>query len=352
MTDSQKWLLLVVILMSCGVIYLLTPVLMPFLTAFLLAYLLNPFVDKLQQFKVPRWLSACFVFLVVFVLIIGFILRVIPALQEQFFLLINWLPKLIQWVQTTALPFLNHHLHLDVDLDVNSIKANILSHVQGRIEQIVTQSVNTLFTSSYKAVEITMNVILIPVVTVYILADWDKVTREGMRYLPLPPSKKPRAQILIKECGDVLAGFFRGQLLVMLSLAILYYVGLTIVGISLAVLIAITAGCLSVVPYLGFIGGILIAISAALMQHPDLWHVGGVIVVFIVGQLCESFVFSPMFIGDKIGLHPIAVIFAILAGGQLFGFVGILLALPAAAVIMVFFRYWQQLYLSEDSSQD
>lgn len=317
---------------------------MPFLTAFLLAYLLNPFVDRLQRFKVPRWLSACLVFLVVFVLIIAFILRVIPALQEQFFLLINWLPKLIQWVENTALPFINHHMHLQVDWDMSSIKANIMQHVQGKAEQIVKQLVNTLFTSSYKAVEITMNVILIPVVTVYILSDWDKVTREGMRYLPIPPSKKPTAQYLLRECGVVLAGFFRGQLLVMLSLALLYYIGLFIVGIDLAVLIAITAGCLSVVPYLGFFGGVLIAVSAALMQSPDLWHVGGVLTVFAIGQLCESFVFSPMFIGDKIGLHPIAVIFAILAGGQLFGFVGILLALPAAAVIMVFFRYWQQQY--------
>lgn len=350
MTESQKWFLLVIVLMSSGIIYLLTPVLMPFLTAFLLAYLLNPFVDKLQRFKVPRWLSACLVFLIVFILITAFTLRVIPALQMQFMLLIDWLPKLLQWVENTALPFINHHLNLNLAWNMSSLKADIINHIQGKADQIVTQFVNALFTSSYKAVEVTMNIILIPVVTIYILADWDKVTQEGMRYMPLPASKKPVARQLIKECGDMLASFFRGQLLVMFSLAILYYIGLIIVGIDLAVLIAITAGLLSVVPYLGFIGGILIAISAALMQNPDLWHVGGVITVFIIGQLCESFVLSPLFIGDRIGLHPIAVIFAILAGGQLFGFVGVLLALPAAAVIMVFFRYWLRQRLSSNVS--
>lgn len=351
MTDSQKWMLLVVLLMAGGIVYLLTPVLMPFLTAFLLAYLLNPFVDKLQTIKVPRWLSATLLFSLVLILIIAFVLRVIPTLERQFALLIAWLPKLVQWIQQTAVPFLNEHLHLDLQINVSSVKATIINHIQGKSEQIIKQVVNTLFTSGYVAVEMTMNIILIPVVTIYILSDWDKITKQGLHYLPLPSSKKPVAQRLIKECGDVLAGFFRGQLLVMLSLAILYYIGLTIVGIELAVLIAITAGLLSVVPYLGFFGGILIAISAALMQHPDLWHVGGVIVVFAIGQLCESFVFSPMFIGDKIGLHPIAVIFAILAGGQLFGFVGILIALPAAAVIMVFFRHWQYFYLTEDNAE-
>lgn len=319
--------------------------------AFLLAYLLNPLVDKLKRIKVPRWLSATCLFTIVFILIIAFFVRIVPILERQFALLIAWLPKLFQWIQTTAVPFINQHLHLDLQLDVSSIKATVVNHFQGKTEQIIKQVVNAVFTSGYVAMEMTMNIILIPVVTIYLLSDWDKVTKEGLHYLPIPSSKKSTAHSLIKECGDMLAGFFRGQLLVMLCLGVVYYIGLAIVGVDLALLIGVTAGALSFVPYLGFLSGLLIAISAVLMQQPDVWHIVGVLVVFAVGEMCESFVFSPLFIGDKIGLHPVAVIFAILAGGQLFGFVGVLLALPAAAVIMVFFRHWQQFYLMESETQ-
>ena len=150
--------------------------------------------------------------------------------------------------------------------------------------------------------------------------------------------------MLLSECNEVLSAFLRGQLLVMIALAILYSLGLSIIGLDLALLIGVISGLLSIVPYLGFIVGFLAASIAALYQFHDVWTLGCVAIVFVIANGIEGTILTPMLVGDKIGLHPVAVIFAVLAAGQLFGFVGILLALPVAAVIMVFIRYFVSHY--------
>jgi predicted PurR-regulated permease PerM len=143
----------------------------------------------------------------------------------------------------------------------------------------------------------------------------------------------------------VLAQFLRGQLLVMLALALIYTVGLWIAGLDAAFLIGVLAGLVSFVPYLGFVVGIVLAGFAALIQFGDMMHVVYVVIVFATGQLIEGFVLSPWLVGDRIGLHPVAVIFAVMAGGQLFGFFGVLLALPVAAVVLVLLRHSHELYM-------
>ncbi len=352
MTDSMRWFTLVIIVIFLGVVYLLGPVLMPFVLSFLLAYFLDPVVTRLARWKVPRFLSAFLVFLLVVAIILAVLLSLLPALERQVVAFAHTVPAMFAWVKQTAIPWINARLHLNINIDSAAIQAAVMKHFQSGQGKLAQTVFKTVFNSGYMMIEIVMNVIMIPVITIYLLVDWVKVTTHGKDLLPFAPHKRDRAAGLIKECGDVLAGFLRGQLLVMIGSGVVYSIGLSILGLDLALLVGVLAGCLTIVPYLGFISGVLIALIATALQFPTLWHFIGVLIVFAVGVLCENFVFSPLFVGDRIGLHPVAVIFAVLAGGKLFGFVGVLLALPAAAVIMVLFRHWHNYYFSKEPEQD
>lgn len=348
MTDSQRWFTFVIVLITLGLVYLLGPILMPFLISFLLAYLLNPVVTRLQAWKIPRVISATLVFLIVIMLLIAFFFLIVPTLENQISVFVKRLPTMMNWVQTTALPWINAKLDSDVHLDIGELRDQLLAHLQSNGTDWAKIAMRTIFSSGYLAVEVIMNIILIPVVTLYLLSDWHQVTESTKSYLPMTRSQKSTTVKLVRACGDVLAGFIRGQLMVMLSLGIVYCIGLSILGLDLALLIGMCAGILSIVPYLGFITGLLLAIATALIQFHSWFSVIGVLIVFAIGQICEGFVFSPLFVGDRIGLHPVAVIFAVLAGGKLFGFVGVLLALPVAAVIMVFLRHWIATYFDDN----
>ena len=190
------------------------------------------------------------------------------------------------------------------------------------------------------------HLVLIPVVTFYLLRDWDLMVR-GIHDL-LPRNMEAEISRLASEVDDVLGAFFRGQLMVMLALGVIYAVGLSVVGIELAVLIGLGAGLLSIVPYLGSIVGVVVAAGAAIFQFHDWFHLVMVLLVFGVGQSAEGMFLTPKLVGDQIGLHPVAVIFAVLAGGQLFGFLGILLALPVAAALNVLVRHMHQKYRQSD----
>jgi predicted PurR-regulated permease PerM len=186
------------------------------------------------------------------------------------------------------------------------------------------------------------NLVLLPVLIFYLLRDWDLLI-ERVREL-LPRAVEPTISRLARQADEVLGAFLRGQLSVMIALGAIYSAGLMMVGIDLGLLIGMVAGLISFIPYLGAIVGVGAGVVAALVQYGDLWHVLLVLVVFGVGQTVESFLLTPWLVGDKIGLHPVAVIFAIMAGGQLFGFLGVLLALPVAAVAMVGLRYLHERY--------
>ncbi|MBR9805475.1 AI-2E family transporter [bacterium] len=173
----------------------------------------------------------------------------------------------------------------------------------------------------------------------------------------LPRHQLATVHQLAKECDDVLGAFLRGQLLIMFSLGLLYMLGLWLLGLDLAFLLGLIAGLASVVPYLGFVVGVLVSSIAAMVQFGDWIYVLGVLAVFGVGQLVESLFLTPVLVGDKIGLHPVAVIFAVLAGGQLFGFAGVLLALPVAAVLVVLLRhahhgYKQSVFYGADTAEE
>jgi predicted PurR-regulated permease PerM len=323
-------------------LWLLSPILMPFAVAAMLAYLGDPLADKLEHVGMSRAWAASVVFLVLLLAVVGVLLLLVPLIAHQVENFINNLPRYGHWAQDIAWPWLQAKLHLDPQMfDSDRVLALIKAHV-GSIGGMATMVLGRVSRSGLGVVLWLTNLVLIPVVAFYLLRDWDRMVAAIDRMLPR--SIEPTIAYLARESDKVLGAFVRGQLLVMLALGLFYGAGLSLIGLSVGVLIGLVAGLLSFVPYLGFMVGFGAAVIAVLVQYgnwPHLLMVGG---VFLVGQLLEGYVLVPRLVGGKIGLHPVAVIFAVLAGGALFGFLGVLLALPAASVIMVLLRYLLQRY--------
>jgi predicted PurR-regulated permease PerM len=343
---SRRWQLLAIIAVIVYLIWLLAPVLMPFAIAAMFAYLGDPLADRLERWGLNRMWAATIVFLVLMIAVCGVLLLLIPLIARQVENLITNLPRYGDWAQNVAWPWLQARLHLDPHLfDADRLVDVVKSHMAsiGGVAGVVLSKVSR---SGLSVVLWLTNLVLIPVVAFYLLRDWDRMVAKIDSMLPR--SIQPTVAHLAHESDKILGAFVRGQLLVMLALGTFYGMALGLVGLSVGLLIGLVAGVLSFVPYLGFIIGFVAAIVAALVQFGDWTHLLLVCGVFMVGQLLEGYVLVPKLVGDKIGLHPVAVIFAVLAGGYLFGFFGILLALPAASVIMVLLRYLLERYrLSE-----
>jgi len=342
MTDIRPWLMLLALLVLSWVLYLLAPILMPFAAGALLAYLGNPLVSRLMRLGLKRtWAVSLSFFSLVIALVVSLVL-VLPLLWQQIVYLESRLPRVLRWFNREGIPWIEQHLHVQIDrLDMDLIGEWLSSYwveagsAAGTVlTQVAKSSMDFLALGGMLA--------LIPVVTFYLLLDWDELL-ERIHNL-IPRRFEPRISQMVRECDEVLAAFLRGQLMVMVALGVVYAVGLQIVGLKLALMIGLLAGLGSIIPYFGFAIGIVSATAAALVQFGNFNAVLMVWLVFAVGQAIEGWVLQPYLVGDKIGLHPVAVIFAIMAGGQLFGFVGMLLALPAAAVIMVLLRHAHERY--------
>ncbi|WP_329741096.1 AI-2E family transporter [Dyella sp. A6] len=339
---SRRWQMMAIVAVIIALMWLLAPVIMPFAIAAMLAYMGDPLADRLEKLGLGRTLAVSIVFIVLLIVAAGALLLLVPLIVRQVESLVQNLPRYLAWGHDTALPWLRRTFHLDPHaLDSDRLIAAVKEHL-GSIGSVLGK----LSRSGMGAVMWLTNLVLIPVVAFYLLRDWDRLVSwiDGM----LPRPVEPTVAHLARESDAVLGAFVRGQLLVMLALGIYYGVSLTLVGISVGPLIGMVAGLLSFVPYLGFITGFGAAIIAALVLHGDWLHVLLVVGVFMVGQLLEGYVLVPRLVGEKIGLHPVAVIFAVLAGGYLFGFLGILLALPAASVILVLLRYLSERYRRSD----
>jgi len=331
-------------------IYLLQPILPPFLIGILLAYLGDPAVGPLEARGVPRMAGVVLVFAGVIAVFAVLLLILIPLLINEIGILRDRIPAMVAWFNQSALPWVEARLGVDVssfrlETVTDTIRENLgkTGGVVGIILQQATRSTMALLTWL-------VNLAMIPVVAFYLMRDWKEIMQR-IRGL-LPRQHEDLAVGLVKDCDEVLSSFIRGQLLVMLCLGVIYAIGLWMVGLELALLIGMIAGLASIVPYLGFVVGVGAAVIAAIFQFGDLFHIAAVVVVFGVGQVIESTLLVPLLVGDRIGLHPVAVIFAVLAGGQLFGFVGVLLALPVAAVLMVLVRYMLGRYKSSSAYRD
>ncbi len=337
MADIQRLWVLLALALFCIVLYSLQPILSPFLVGALLAYLGDPLADRLEEFKLSRTVAVCVVFFGFSCLAAIAVLLAIPLIGSQLDILAVKLPQWLTAVQDQLIPWLQRTFDLPQGaLPVAELKTVMSEHwssAGGLLSKLWSQ----LAGSSLALLGVLANVFLIPVVTFYLLRDWDDLVLKLNNLLPR--SMKKTVVALTSECDEILGAFIRGQLLVMLSLGIIYALGLWMVGLDLALLLGLLAGLASIVPYMGVVVGVCAAGVAAYFQFHDLPHLMGVAAVFTVGQMLEGMLLTPLLVGDRIGLHPVAVIFAIMAGGQLAGFTGVLLALPVAAVLMVLVRY-------------
>jgi len=324
-------------------LYCLGPILMPFVVGAGLAYLGDPLVDRLERLHLRRTAGVCVVFVVVIGVVALAALLLVPLLREQTALLAQNLPAWLHWLQDTGLPALGVHLPAGMQLDGDSLRKVVERNWQDA-RGLLTGLLGRLGRSTPAVLATVANLALIPIVTFYLLRDWDVMVAR-LRDL-IPPAHRARADHLARETDDVLSGLIRGQLLVMAALGLIYGGGLWLAGLKVALLIGFGAGLLSFIPYLGFISGLVLASAAMLVQTQQPFALLWVLLVFGIGQIMESAVLTPLLVGDRIGLHPVAVIFAILAGGQLFGFIGVLLALPVSAVVAVVLRHARHHWLA------
>lgn len=324
-------------------LYLLAPVLTPFIAAGLLAYIGDPLADRLQRWGLPRTLAVVAVFLLTFLLLGALVLLVFPLIQQQVSALFTALPDIANKAEQVWLPEAAEILDIEMGDDVGlgaflSRYSDMAGSWGGKALQSVTS------TGSMLAAAV-MSLFLIPILTFYLLRDWDRIVATIGALVP--ESNRETVFGLARETDEALGAFLRGQVLVMLALAALYSTGLTLVGLEYAIAIGVVSGLVSFVPYLGLVFGIALATLTVANQPEPLWPIVGVVATFGVAQVIEGTVLTPKLVGDRIGLHPVLVIFAIAAGGQLFGFFGILLALPAAAVLSVLVRFAYDRYLRE-----
>ncbi len=343
LTDSQKWLILAMLLFTGLLFYLLGPVLTPFLLGALFAYLGDPIVDRLEARGLSRTLGVVIVFSVMTLMVILLLFVLVPVLNKQIVLLVKTVPQYVQWIGENVLPWVEENFGIERDVfALDSFTAWLQSHWL-QAGGVAANVLGGITRSGTWIAALVANLLLIPVVTFYLMRDWDKFIAT-IDHL-LPREIEPDIAHIAKESDEMLGAFLRGQLTVMVALGTVYAIGLWLIGLKFALLIGMLAGLLSFVPYMGFAVGIVVAGVAMMLQTHDPMQLLWVLLVFGIGQALEGMVFTPLLVGDRIGLHPVAVIFAVLAGGQLFGFFGVLVALPVAAVIAVVLRDLHKRYL-------
>lgn len=324
----------------------LQPVLLPFLLGMLWAYLGDPVADKLETFGMSRLWAVSICFLVVLGALLGVMLLLVPLVLHQLKVAYEHVPQLLAWSQEVALPWMIAKFNLDAEVFNASYIREQFMQQWGSASAFIGQLLASASRSTNSVIVLVTNLALVPVVAFYLLRDWDILTAKVFAFIPYRYQKT--AATLAKESNDVVGAFLRGQLWVMAALGLIYTLGLWVLGLKLALLVGLIAGLASIVPYMGFLVGILVAGIAGFMQFGVGWHMLGILLVFLFAQVVESMLLTPLLVGDKIGLHPVAVIFAIMAGGQLFGFMGVLIALPVAAVIVVFLRHIHDIYKDTD----
>jgi predicted PurR-regulated permease PerM len=343
MTTSLRTNWLIAIALVGWLLYLLAPVLTPFIAAALLAYIGDPLADRLERLRLPRTLAVVAVFVLTFLMLALLVLLAGPLIRTQVGALLAALPDIVAQFEQVWLPNIAELLKLDIGDDVG-----IGAFVERYGDMAGSWGTKVLFsvTQSGGAVAAAvLSLFLVPIITFYLLRDWDSILAHLGALIP--GHQRDTVVGLAKDTDEVLGAFLRGQLLVMLALSFIYSVGLGLVGLKFAIAIGVVSGLVSFVPYLGFVFGIVLASLTVVLEPDPLWRLVGVVATFSIAQFIEGSLLTPKLVGDRIGLHPVLIIFAVAAGGQLFGFFGILLALPAAAVLSVIVRFAYHRYLKE-----
>ena len=326
-----------------AVLAVLAPVLTPFLLAAVLAYALHPLVEKLHAYKVPRWLGAGLAIAMLMLVMAAVVLLIVPVITKQVPLLKEQVPALLDRVNDSLTP-LAARFGVDLQVDVSMVRGWLQKLITGHEGELLDGLLSSLRIGGSALAAVFGNLVLTPIVAYYLLLDWANLVERSKGLIP--PRWRANVQSFLDETDEVLGQYLRGQLLVMGVLAVFYTVALALVGLKLALPIGVFTGLAVFIPYLGFGLGLVMGLLAAVLQFQSLLGVVLVGAVYTVGQVVESMYVTPRLLGERIGLHPIAVIFALMAFGHLFGFVGVLIALPASAVLLVAMRRAKAGYLS------
>jgi predicted PurR-regulated permease PerM len=337
---TLSWIALA--LAALALLWLLAPVLTPFLVGAVLAYALHPAVERLVVRRVPRVLAVSLIELAVIVALLALLLLIVPILSKELPLLREQIPLLADRLNHDVAPWLASH-GIEVALDTDSIKAFVLKYLDANLEGWLGHLLSSARIGGSIALAVIGNLVLMPVVLFYLLMDWSKLVQRLQELVP--PRLRAAYDAFMDDCDAVLGQYLRGQLLVMLILAAFYSVGLALFRFDLAVPVGVFTGLAMFVPYVGFGIGLVLALLAGALQFASWYGVVAVAVVYGIGQVAEGFFLTPRLVGERIGLNPLMVIFALLAFGHLLGFAGVLVALPVSAVLVVAVRRLREMYL-------
>lgn len=337
------------LLIGMGLVMLLivlSPVLMPFVIGAILAYTLNPLVDQLCQIKLARWimpriLAVISAIIVLLSCILALVLIVVPVVGHEIPLLQDQIPKFLDQLHSNVQPRLAQY-NIHVQLDSASVKEMLSQQLSESSEKITAAALSSIRVGGTAILGLVANLLLIPMVLFYLLLDWHAITQR--LHQAIPRRWANQTANIMRETDELLAQYLRGQLLVMVVLAGYYSCALTLAGFSVALPVGILTGLLVFIPYIGFGFGLCLALIGAVLQPDPMHDLLMVGIIYGFGQTIENFYLTPRLVGERIGLPPLAVIFALLAFGQLFGFIGILLALPASAITSVAYKHLRDLY--------
>ncbi len=321
----------------------LSPILAPFVIAAVFAYISDPAVNWLVRRRMPRPAAVALVIVTFGLVLVTLALIMVPMLYREAVNLLRRLPDLVVLFNERVSPLLQARLGVDVQLDAEQFR-KLIAENWDNAQDLVPIVLGNLKTGGVALLGFAVNLFLIPVVMFYLLQEWPRLLAELRRLVPRP--WLTRTLRIGGEIDSVMSEFLRGQLSVMVLLAVYYSLGLWLAGVNFALPVGVLTGLLVFIPYVGFGGGLVLAILTALLQGEGWPPLIGVAIVYSLGQLIESFLLTPYLVGERIGLHPLAVIFALMAFGQLFGFVGVLVALPVSAALLVGLREVRRAWLT------
>jgi predicted PurR-regulated permease PerM len=337
-------------------IHLLNDVLLPFIVGMAIAYFFDPVVDRMEEWGMSRTLGTSLVLLGFFIVVFVILVLLLPLLREQIVGFVRLVPTVVDRVRDLMGPILTE-LRSDLSPDAfNEIKAAVANYA-GTFARWATRVLTQVWSGGVAILNLLSLILITPLVSFYLLRDYDRIVVKIDGWLPrdAAPTIRKQAQLI----DQTLAGFVRGQGLVCLTLAIFYAVALSLVGLNAGILIGLTAGTLAVIPFIGATLSFIVALGLAIAQFQQDWiPIALTAVVFITGQTIEGYFLTPKLVGDRVGLSPIWIIFAMLAGGSLFGLIGVLIALPVAAVAGVLVRFTleqymdSELYLGDDAPEN
>jgi len=343
LASPQLWAWITIALAAGFLVWLLSPILAPFLFAAILAYIFDPLVERLTRHRVPRTLAVVLVLLLAVAVAVAIMLVVLPLFYKETRLLMEKLPGFVAWFNAHAAPWLKARLDLDVRLDVENA-TQLGKQMLAENEQLAKHLLASLKTGGMVLITILADLVLVPVVLFYLLRDWNLLLDRVDVLIPRRVHAKARA--MAAEVDAVLAQWLRGQVLVIAIMSVYYVLALWLARLEFALPIGILTGLAVIVPYVGVVTGLILATLTALMQFDDPAGLLWVWLAIGIGQGLEAMVVTPLIVGERIGLHPVVVIFALLAFGQVFGFFGVLLALPASAALLVGVRHLRAAYLA------